>query len=180
MNLVLSTLAALVSTVVILLIVATFVKKEYTIKREIVIKQSRHLVFEYLKHLKNHNQFIKWVMLDPLMKSDFKGTDGTVGFISAWESDNNKVGKGEQEIKRINPEKQIDLEIRFIKPFHGVANSYLTTQSISDNNTLVEWKFESQMAYPMNLMLLVLNMDKMLGNDLQISLNNLKVLLEKC
>ena len=37
--------------------------------------------------------------MDPNIKTDFRGTDGTVGFISAWDSNNIKnVGKGEQEI----------------------------------------------------------------------------------
>ncbi len=45
-------------------------------------------------------------MTDPLMKKQFKGTDGTVGFLYAWDSQNNEVGKGEQEIERIKDGKE--------------------------------------------------------------------------
>jgi hypothetical protein len=34
-------------------------------------------------------------MMDPNAKMEYKGTDGTVGFISAWDSKIKYVGKGE-------------------------------------------------------------------------------------
>jgi len=116
--------------------------------------------------------------MDPNMKKEFRGIDGTVGFVSAWESDNKNVGKGEQEIKKISEGKRIDFELRFIKPFAGVANAYLTTDSRSKNETIVNWGFDSKMKYPMNLMLLFMNMDKMIGNDFETGLKNLKAVLE--
>lgn len=32
------------------------------------------------------------------MKREFRGEDGTVGFVAAWDSENPDAGKGEQEI----------------------------------------------------------------------------------
>ena len=46
------------------------------------------------------------------------------------------------------------------------------------NSTVVKWGFNGKMAYPMNLMLLFMNMEKMLGSDLEEGLANLKVVLE--
>ena len=54
----------------------------------------------------------------------------------------------------------------------------MTTDSSSDNHTTVKWGFDSEMRYPMNLMLLFMNMEKMIGNDLSTGLNNLKKLME--
>ena len=39
-------------------------------------------------------------MVDPNMKKEFKGTDGTTGFIYGWNG-NKKAGEGEQEIKNM-------------------------------------------------------------------------------
>src|ERR1700757_4744620 len=78
------------------LIVALFTKKDYAIEREVVINKPKQDVFNYIKMLKNQPNYSKWAMDDPNAKMTFTGTDGTVGFISAWES--NKVGKGEQQI----------------------------------------------------------------------------------
>jgi hypothetical protein len=61
-----------------------------------------------------------------------------------------------------------------------VADTYIATQTISEDATsTVKWNFDSKMAFPMNAMLLFMNMDKMLGKDMEISLNNLKQILEK-
>jgi len=160
------------------LIVALFVRKTFSIEREITISRPIHVVFDYLKYLKNQDQFSKWATMDPNMKKKYRGTDGTVGFVSAWESKDKNVGVGEQEIKKITPGKRIDFELRFVKPFASVANAYMTTDAMSKNETIVIWGFESRMSYPKNLMLLF-NMEKMIGDDLSTGLINLKNRLEK-
>lgn len=179
MQTILFILFGLVSLVFILLIVALFAKNEYAVERVITIKQPKEKIFNYLKLLKNQDNFSKWALMDPNMTKEYRGTDGTVGFVSAWDSNEKNVGKGEQEIKKITEGERIDFEIRFIKPFPGVANANLSTQSVSANETNVKWAFDSQMKYPMNLMLLFMNMDKMIGNDLATGLSNLKNLMEK-
>jgi hypothetical protein len=52
------------------------------------------------------------------------------------------------------------------------------TESLSRDQTKVDWQLDSAMAYPMNLMLLFLNMDKMIGADLETGLKNLKEVLD--
>ncbi len=161
------------------LILALFVKKKYSVEREIVINKPKYFVFDYLKRLKNQDNFSKWATMDPNMKKEYRGTDGTVGFVSSWDSNDKNVGKGEQEIKKIMEGRRIDFEIRFIKPFAGVANAYMTIESTTNNATIVNWGFDSKMKYPMNLMLLFMNMEKAIGTDFEIGLNRLKQLLEK-
>ncbi len=82
------------------LIIALFVKKEYEVEREVTINKPKEEVFNYVKHLKNQDNYSKWVRMDPNMRKDFKGIDGTVGFVYAWDG-NKDAGKGEQEIKNI-------------------------------------------------------------------------------
>ena len=113
------------------------------------------------------------------MKTKFTGTDGTEGFISAWDSDNKNVGKGEQEIIKIVDGERIDYEIRFLKPFESTNWAFITTTSINEDQTRVHWEFIAKMKYPMNLMLLFMNMEKMIGNDLAKGLQNLKSILQQ-
>ncbi|MEP7317707.1 MAG: SRPBCC family protein [Panacibacter sp.] len=160
-------------------IIALFSKKEYAVEREIIISKPKQQVFNYIRFLKNQNNYSVWNMKDPNMKQEFKGTDGTVGFVSAWDSTDKNVGKGEQEIKKITEGESLELNLHFIKPFDGLANARMTTKAISENETKVTWGFDSKMKYPMNIMLLVMNMEKMLGKDLGTGLNNLKTVLEK-
>lgn len=113
------------------------------------------------------------------MTKTFSGVDATVGFISAWDSKNEEVGKGEQEIIAIIPEQRIDFELRFISPFESTSPAYMLTSAISTNKTQVTWGFEGRMDYPINLMFLFMDFEKIIGDDLQTGLNNLKVKLEE-
>ena len=87
---------ALAILIAIPLIMALFIKSEYAVEREITISKPKQVVFEYVKFLKNQDNYSKWATMDPNMKKDYRGTDGTVGFVSAWESQADSVGKGEQ------------------------------------------------------------------------------------
>ncbi|UEG55166.1 SRPBCC family protein [Mucilaginibacter daejeonensis] len=164
--------------ILLVLIVALFVKKDYTIEREIVIERPVAQVFDYVRYLKNQDNFSKWNMTDPGMKKAYKGTDGTVGFVYSWDSANKQVGKGEQELKNITDGQRVDMEVRFIKPFEGVASSAFTTESINAGSTKVKWSFKSEMPYPMNLARLFMNIEDMLGKDMDAGLVNLKRVLE--
>ena len=174
MKLVKKILLAIAIIIAIPLVIAIFVKKEYEIEREVIIQKPRQEVFSYLKHLKNQDQYNKWVMMDPNIKKEYKGTDGTVGFVYSWASD--EVGKGEQEIKKITEGERIDMEIRFIEPFAGIAYTPFTTEAVSENETRVRWAMKGKSSYPMNIMNLFMN--KTLGESLEGSLATLKTVLE--
>ena len=172
-------LIGLAILIAIPLIVALFVKSNYDVQREILIDQPNQVVFDYVKYLKNQDHYSKWNQMDPDMKKSYKGTDGTVGFVSRWESNNEDVGTGEQEIKKITEGERIDFELRFIKPFEATEPAFMTTEKVGENQTKVVWGFSGHFAYPMNLMLLFMDMEEMIGNDLETGLNNLKQILEK-
>ena len=169
-------IAVLIAGVAILAGVA---KKEYSVQRQIEINKPHTEVFSYLKFLKNQDNFSVWAARDPNMKKEFRGTDGTIGFVSAWDSTNEEVGKGEQEIKKITENERIDLELRFLKPFESTEQAYFTTEATSENSTVVTWGFNGKMPYPMNLMLLFMDFDAMLGKDFDSGLSKLKAILEK-
>lgn len=175
MSILITLLLVLAGIVALLLILALFSRKEYYIHREIIINAPRQNVFDYLKQLKNQDNFNKWVMVDPEMKKEFTGTDGTVGFIYGWNG--TKAGAGEQEITRIDKGKSIETEIRFVRPFVSVAHANMHTASVSDSQTKVTWSNASTMKYPMNIMMPMI--EKMLAKDMDTSLLTLKNILEK-
>jgi len=179
MSIVFAIIGVLAGIIVLVLIIALFVKKEYSVKRSILINQPSQRVFDYIKYVKNQDNFSVWNQLDPSMQKTYTGTDGTVGFLYAWDSTNKKAGKGEQEIKTIIPGEKMDMNLHFIKPFEGRALASIGTTATGINQTTVNWSVDSKMAYPMNIMLLFMDMDKMIGKDLAGGLANLKAVLEK-
>jgi len=169
----------LVVIIALLLIIPLFINGNYAVEREVTINKPKQEVFDFVKYLKNQNKFSVWAKIDPAMKTEFRGEDATVGFVSAWDSDNPKAGKGEQMITKIDEGSRIDYEIHFIKPFESTDYAYFVFESPSENTTKVKWAFKGTMKYPMNLMLLFTDMEKMLAPDLQNGLDNLKGILEK-
>ena len=91
MTILITILLVIAAIIALLLIVALFTKKDYNISSEITIHAPPQKVFDYLKQLKNWDNFNERAVADPSKKNEFKGTDGTVGFIYAWNG-NRKVG----------------------------------------------------------------------------------------
>ncbi len=169
---------AILAIIVIILVIALFVKKDYNVERQVTIYKNQDEVFNFIKYLKNQEKYSKWANMDPEMKKDYKGIDGTEGFISSWDSKKKEVGKGEQEIKKITDNQRIDYELRFFEPFESTEYAYIICEKDTSAGTKVKWGFNGHMNYPMNLMLLFMNMEEMIGNDLQTGLDNLKIVLE--
>lgn len=162
----------------IILLAALFVDGKYSVVKEIEINKPKIEVFNYIKHLQNQDEYSVWANMDPAMKKSYKGVDGEVGFISAWESNDENVGKGEQEIIAIDEGNKIDFELRFELPFKTTDQAYMSTSKISENKTNVIWAFNGEMSYPTNLMLLFMDMENILGSNLEKGLSNLKLVLE--
>jgi hypothetical protein len=162
----------------LVLITAALVKKDYQVQRSLSINRPKADVFDFIRYLKNQDAFSVWARIDPAMKKDYSGTDGTPGFTSAWDSENKKAGKGSQTITKITEGERIDSILHFIKPFEGKADAFMSTKEMAPNETNITWGISSAMKYPMNIMLLFMNMDNMMGKDMEGGLQNLKALLE--
>ena len=178
MNIVTIILLTIPGIIILFLIIGLFIKKDYTVEREITINKDKKEVFDFIKMLKNQDQYNVWVMMDPNSKRTYKGNDGTEGFEYTWESENKRVGHGLQTIKKIYENNRIEFELHFIKPFEGRSIAYMTTDAVGENQTKLKWGLYSKMKYPMNIMLLFMNLVKMLGDDLSVSLSTLKKVLE--
>lgn len=175
MNFFLILLLIVPGIIVLLLILTLFMKREHYVKREIVINAPRQKIFDYLKYLKNQDGFNKGAKADADRKKEYKGTDGTVGFIYAW-SGNKDAGEGEKEIINLVEGKKVEMEIRFVKPMKTTARIVMEMESISETQTKVSWSNAGTLKYPVNIM--VTMVQKMLPKDMDESLGILKGVLE--
>lgn len=170
-------LLVLVILIAIPLIVALFLPKDWAVEREVTINKPQREVYDYIKFLKNQDKYSKWAMMDPTMKQTFTGTDGTVGFVSAW--DGKEVGKGEQQIIGYKDGESMYTVVRFIEPFEASAKAHMETVQVTPTQTKVKWGMEGSTPYPFNFMSLIFNTEKTVGADLDEGLGNLKKNLEK-
>ena len=178
MSIVLTIIMIIAGIIVLFLLIAALSGKNMTIAQDIVINKPVDQVFDYLRYVRNHENFNVWMMMDPDMKKEFRGTDGQPGFVYAWDSSKNKsAGAGEQETKKIVPNQSIDMEIRFKRPMEDVAYARLATSAKGSGQTTVQWSFDSKMKFPMNAMMPMFK--NMLGKQISAGLTNLKTVLEK-
>lgn len=168
----------IIGLLVIVALLALIAPKTYEVNRSIIINKPVSEVFEYLKHIKNQDQWSPWKKKDPNMKQEFVGTDGEVGFISKWEG-NKDVGIGEQEILGIEHNQKISSELRFFKPWKSVSQAYIKVDETAVNQTKVTWGFTGNNPVPMNIFMLFFNFEKSVGKDFEEGLESLKAILEK-
>jgi hypothetical protein len=147
------------------------------IEKSISIGRSPATVFDYLKYTRNQDNFNVWNMTDPGMKKEYKGTDGTIGFVYGWDSTKKNVGAGEQETTGMEEGKRIEYALRFFRPMQNTGISAFEISSPGEGTSLVRWIFESPSKFPMSLFSPIFKI--LLGKDLEKGLGNLKVILEK-
>ncbi|MGZ4036337.1 MAG: SRPBCC family protein [Bacteroidia bacterium] len=176
MNILITILLIIACILVLLLVVALFMKKQHYVRRDIIINAPRQKVFDYIRLLKNQDAFNTNAMAGTDRTREYKGTDGTVGFIYAWSGDKD-AGEGEKEIKAIAEGKRVEMEIRFVKPMSATAAIVMETESLSDTQTRVYWSNAGTLGYPLNALIPV--MEKSVAKGMDTSLSTLKTILEK-
>jgi hypothetical protein len=164
-------IVVLLIIVAIPLILALFVSKDFHSEREIVIEKPVEEVYNYIRYVKNQDNFGTWQLSDPDMKTQAEGIDGEIGFKYRWEG--KKTGKGSQTIINLVNNQKVETELDF--GFGDPAKSYFLTEEVSSNQTKVIWGISGRTPYPWNLVSLFYDM----GNDFEKGLLNLKNLLEK-
>ena len=107
-------LYVILAIIAVIILLAVIAPKSYNVSRSVVINKSIAEVFNYLKYIKNQDDWSPWKKKDPDMKQTFTGTDGEVGFISRWEG-NKDVGVGEQELTGITENSSVESQLRFSK-----------------------------------------------------------------
>jgi len=166
------TLFTLAGLIILLLVVALFVPKTFHAEGTTVINKPNAEVFDFVKYVKNQEQYGVWFRMDPNIEKSYEGTDGTVGFRYTWKS--KEVGNGAQVITKIEEGKRIDMDL-FFQDSKDPSKSFITTEAVTDNQTKVRWVIDGKMPYPFNLMSLCYDMNK----DFEQGVLNLKEVLEK-
>jgi hypothetical protein len=159
------------------LIAGLFVKKEYHFERSVSINAPKAVVWEQVSTLGNQQHWSPWLEHDPNMQQKIEGVDGTVGAVHSWKG-NKEVGSGSQTIKALYPMDKIETSLDFKEPYESHADAYVTLADEA-NGVKATWGFDSKFPYPMNAMMLFMNMDKAMDTEFNKGLAKLKDISEK-
>src|SRR5690606_10439960 len=104
-------LIGILAFVALILILALFAPRDFKASSEIVINKPKSEVFEYIKYIRNQDNYGKWQLMDTGMTKTYEGEDATVGFVYHWDSE--VVGKGSQKITKIIDGERMETELNF-------------------------------------------------------------------
>lgn len=180
MGIALTIVIIITGIILILLTLALFIPKHYSVVVSETIDRPMQTVRDYVSLLQNQIQYSEWLKTDPDLLPTITGIDGTVGATLKWEShqtDKDKnVGMGEQEIKSVS-DHTIDIELRLIKP--QTATCKLRNQFAEHDKlrTIYTCTFYAYAKYPVNLPSYVIG-KRFIKRAQQKTLQNIKAILE--
>jgi hypothetical protein len=90
---------------------------------------------------------------------------------------NDKVGEGKMTLIESRPNEAIKLKVDFVKPFEGTSTSEFAFKPEGDQTT-VTWSMSGHRNFIAKAFCLVMNGEKMIGDDLQKGLAQLKTVAE--
>jgi hypothetical protein len=106
---------------VIILVGGMFLPKTYTVNRSTIINAPDSVIY---KNIADFNEFYKWnpwAKMEPTAKTKVSGPVGQSGHLYEWEG--KETGQGYMKVKTAEPNKMVDIELKFIKPFESLADT---------------------------------------------------------
>lgn len=148
----------------------------YRYERSVTIEAPPPVVYGHVNSLAAMDKWSPWNAYDPEMKKTYEGTDGTVGAISRWEG-NKDVGKGEQRIDSLVPDRFVKNRVKFLEPWTSESDALVELQP-EGVGTKVTWAMVGDNDFMSKVMCKFMDMDAMLGKDFERGLGLLKEQVE--
>lgn len=162
--------------IVVLLIVVATRPDTYHVERSTTISAAPEAVYANVADFHKWHAWSPWDKLDPQMKMTFEGTQGTVGASYAWVG-NDQVGEGKMTVLSVDPNKRVEIDLHFIKPFDSSAKNGFVFDA-AGKETKVTWYMDGNNNFISKFMCLFMDMDQMIGKDFEKGLADLKKVSE--
>jgi len=160
----------------IILIGGMFLPKTYSVSRSAVINASDSVVYHNIADFNEFYKWNPWSKMEPTAKISMTGTPGQPEHQYNWEG--KETGSGYMKIKSVEPNKMVDMELKFIEPFESLADTRFDI-SPEGAGSKVTWTMSGENNLMGKWMCVFVSMDKMIGKDFEAGLNYLKEKSEK-
>ncbi len=144
---------------------------QFRIARSAVIPAPPAAVFAQVNDFHAWEAWSPWAKMDPDSKTVFEGPESGKGAVFKW-SGNKDVGEGVMTITESRPYERILINLEFIKPFAGTNLTEFTFEP-EGSGTRVTWTMSGENSFIGKAMSLVINCDKMVGEQFEKGLANI-------
>jgi uncharacterized protein YndB with AHSA1/START domain len=165
-------LLGLAAVIVILVIVIALQPSDFRYTRSATIPAAPDAVFPHVNDLHKWQAWSPWAKLDPNAKNTFEGPAAGAGAKFAWVG-NSDIGAGSMTITESKPNELIRFKLDFQEPFEGQCDTEFTFQP-DGTGTRVTWTMAGKNNFICKAMSLVMDCDKMCGDQFEQGFANLK------
>lgn len=169
-------LIALAAIVLIFLVVVAMQPSDFRVERTATIAAPPADVFAQVNDFHKWEAWSPWAKLDPTAKVAFEGAPAGQGAVMTW-AGNDKVGEGKMTLVESRPNDLVKINVDFVKPFEGSIISEFTFKPEGDQ-TAVTWAMAGHHNFFEKALCLVMNGTKMIGDDMEKGLAQLKSVME--
>ncbi|MBN8215085.1 MAG: SRPBCC family protein [Spirochaetes bacterium] len=169
---------ALLGLVALALVVAgvgpLFLPKSYSVSRSLDLAAPVAKVYAAVGDFQKFNLWQPWIRYEPSASQTVSGKPFTVGARYAWEG--KRIGSGSMTIREIKENALVVHDLEFTSPQASKAVSRFDMKDLG-GATRITWTLTGESAYLGRWFGLM--MDRMMGNDFESGLQNLKAFAEK-
>ena len=153
----------------------------YHVERKLEVAAPADLVFGVLNDLHRFASVLVLFgspleKLDPNMQKTFEGPAAGVGQSYAW-SGKNGAGTGKMTIEESVPGEKVGIKLEFVKPMASTAACALTLAG-TPTGSFVTWSMDGNHNFIGKAFGMFMDMDNMLGTDIEKGLVQLKTVAE--
>jgi hypothetical protein len=167
---------ALVAIVGVLCVVIATRPEDFKVARSATLNASPAAVFEQVNDLHKWDAWSPWAKLDPNAKSTFEGPTSGKDAKMSWDG-NSDVGAGSMTIVESKPNELVRIKLDFVRPFEGTSDVEMKVEPVGDQTKLT-WSMASKNNFIAKAIGLVIDCEKMCGDQFEQGLANLKGIVE--
>lgn len=150
---------------------------EVEVERSTVVAAPPGAVYPHLVDFHRWREWSPWEGLDPALERSYEGAESGPGARYSWRG-NRKAGAGSMEIVRADPDRAVDIDLRFDKPFKSHNRTSFDLQPES-GGTRVVWRMVAPKTVGTRVMGLLGGLDRLVGKDFERGLAGLKRVTEQ-
>jgi hypothetical protein len=170
---VLGSVAALVAA---LAVIVALQPSRFRIARQTSVGAPASAVFALVDDLHRWEAWNPWQKVDPNVQNTYSGAESGPGASFAW-AGNEDVGKGRMTIVDSRPGELVRIRLEFLEPYAATNTAEFTFEPQGDR-TLVTWAMSGENSFLGKAIGLVMDMDRMIGDQFEKGLADLKAIAE--
>lgn len=169
-------LVGLAIVIVLFLLFVASRPSDFRVSRSLTMGAPAETVFSQVNILRQWEAWNPWGKMDPNAKMTYEGPAAGVGASYTW-AGNAKVGEGRSTIVESKPGELVRFRLEFFKPMKAVNTAEFTFKP-EGGQTAVTWTMTGKNNFVGKLFGLLINCDKMVGEQFEKGLATMKTVAE--